>query len=92
MRQVQLQGQNEPSRAAGPTTEAVLEGPSPKSKTTGIVLRLHVNSAVQGITNTDQNAKLQGRNVSTVEDLDISQKCANRTQRTRTVARLRSST
>ena len=47
---------------------------SPKGKTTGIVLRLDVNSVVQDLTNTEQIAELQDRNISIVENLDISQK------------------
>ena len=55
---------------AGSTTGAAKEGPSPKDKTTDTVLSLHMNSVAQDPTNTDQNAELQGRNVSIVGDLD----------------------
>ena len=54
---------------AGPTTEAVYEVPTPRVKTTSTVLRLHVNSAVHGPTNTDQNSRLQDRSISTVGKL-----------------------
>ena len=37
-------------------------------------MRLHANSVVQGLTNTEQIAELQDRNVSTGGDLDTSQK------------------
>ena len=65
----------EPSRVAGPTTEMVQEGPAPRVKTTS----------------TDQNVRLQDRSVCTVGKSDTSQRCADWTQRTRTMTRLRSS-
>ena len=64
----------------------------PGDKTTDTVPRLSANTVAPGPTNQRKNARPSKKSVATVEHLDISQKCAGKTQTTNTVTRLGSST
>ena len=79
-----------PTEVGDPATEAAWEEPAP-GETIGTVLRLHVATAV-GPTKQERNARPQAKSATTVVDLDISQKCVDRDQTTKTVKRLQSNT
>ena len=77
---------------AGPVAGvAQPQGPGPRDKTTDTVLRLHVNNVVQTLTSSEKNVEPSTRSVTTVGDLDTSQRCVDEIQ-TIEAARLRSTT
>ena len=77
---------------AGPATGAgQLQGPGPREKTTGTVLRLCVHNVAQGPTHSRRNAGLSTKNATIVGDLDTLQRCVDKIQ-TIEPARLRSTT
>ena len=80
-----------PTEAGDPATEAAWEEPTP-GETIGTVPRLHVATAAHGPTKQEKNARPQAKSATTVVDLDISQKCVDRDQTTKTVKRLQSNT
>ena len=67
------------------------EEPSPR-ETTGTVLRLHVDTVAHGPTGQERTARPQAKSATTVGDLDISQKYADKAQTIKIVKRLQSNT
>ena len=80
-----------PTEAGDPATEVAWEEPTP-GETIGIVPRLHVATAVHGLTKQESNTRPQAKNTTTVVDLGIFQKCVDKDQTTKTVKRLQSNT
>ena len=72
---------------ADTTTEVAWEEPDPR-ETSDTVPRLHVNTVAHGPTNQERSARPHIRNVTAVENLDISQKCAGTTQTIKIMKRL----
>ena len=74
-----------------PTRGAAWEEPGP-GETTDTVPRLHVATAVHGLTEQERSAKLQDKKDSTVVNLGISPKYADKNETINIVKRLQSNT
>ena len=74
-----------------PATGVAWEEPTP-GETTGIVLRLHVDTVAHGPTDQERNARLWAKSVTTVADSDIFQKYAGKDQTIKIMKRLQSNT
>ena len=75
----------------GQATGAAWEETNP-GETTDTVLRLHVDTVAHGPTGHEKNARPQAKSATTVGDLDISQKYADKAQTIKIVKRLQSNT
>ena len=95
MPQVQISGAEEATEAysevGDPATGAAWEEPTPR-ETTDTVLRLHADTVAHGPTGQEKNARPQTKSATTVEDLDIFQKYADKDQTIKIVKRLQSNT
>ena len=67
------------------------EEPGP-GETTDTVLRLHVDTVAHGPTGQEMNTRSQAKSATTVGDLDISQKYADKAQTIKIMKRLQSNT
>ena len=74
-----------------PATGVTWEEPTPR-ETTGIVLRLHVDTVAHGPTDQERNAELWDRSATTVVDSDTFQKYAGKGQTIKIMKRLQSNT
>ena len=95
MPQDKYQGQRGPQRPTQ-SQETQLQGwhgrNPPLRETTGIVPRLHVDTVAHGPTDQEKNARLWAKSVTTVGDLDIFQKYADKGQTIKIMKRLQSNT
>ena len=79
------------SEVGGQATGVAWEEPDP-GETTDTVPRLHADIVAHGPTGQEKNARPQAKSATTVGDLDISQKYADKAQTIKIVKRLQSNT